>query len=414
MNLACSAQDRLRVRELARQVAAIGHLPIQQERIAAWTRHNDLERGRPLVLVFPEGAWRELLPDSDLRLEGELARSLERGFRRQLYYHEVLQDDSVIEPVFPVGLQIRDSGWGVEPRPTRPADATGAVHYEPVIQTDADLDRIRMPQVEVDWEATAARAAFFEDLLDGTGLRVELRSRNYHTMAILDEFATWRGPGQLLLDLVDRPDWVHEAMRRMCGGMMARHEALRRVNGLRLNNRNHYTGSGGTGYTRHLPRPGFDGTHVRSEDLWGFSTTQIFSEVSPEMHETFALAYERRFLAMFGLVSYGCCEPLHRKLDLVKTIPNLRRVSISPWADVAVCAESLGDRVIFSHKPNPAVVAGEHWDPEAARHAVRRVLEQTRGCVLEMILKDTHTCRGDPRRMRDWVRLAREEAAAVA
>ena len=43
-----------------------------------------------------------------------------------------------------------------------------------------------------------------------------------------------------------------------------------------------------------------------------------------------------------------CCEDLTRKLDAVLTIPNLRRVSISPWADVAACAARLRDKYVFS------------------------------------------------------------------
>jgi len=98
----------------------------------------------------------------------------------------------------------------------------------------------------------------------------------------------------------------------------------------------------------------------------------------------------------------------------VKTLPRLRRISISPWADVATSAESLGRDFIFSWKPNPAVVAGETWDPAGVRAQIRSFLETTRGCVVEMIMKDTHTCRHDPRRMWEWVQIAREEAEAFA
>ena len=124
-----------------------------------------------------------------------------------------------------------------------------------------------------------------------------------------------------------------------------------------------------------IRQAGFGGVRVRPRDLWGFATTQMFSEVSPAMHEEFTLQYERKYLARFGLTSYGCCEPLHNKLKIVKTIPNLRRVSISPWADVRKSAEELGDRYIFSHKPNPAIVAGEGWDPEAVRKGLKEFLE---------------------------------------
>ena len=132
------------------------------------------------------------------------------------------------------------------------------------------------------------------------------------------------------------------------------------------------------------------------------------------MHDEFALTYEKRWLSRFGLNAYGCCEALHRKMDDVKKIPRLRRVSMSPWVDMRMAAEELGDAYIFSRKPNPAIVAGMHWDSGEARRCVRDDLERTRGCVVELVLKDTHTCQNDPRRMSEWVRIAKEEAEAFA
>jgi hypothetical protein len=178
-----------------------------------------------------------------------------------------------------------------------------------------------------------------------------------------------------------------------------------------LGNRNHYVGSGGTGYTRQLPQADFGGSRVRLRDQWGFATAQIFSEVSPEMHEEFALCHEKRYLELFGLNCYGCCEPLHRKLDIIfRHVPRLRRISISPWADVAIASETLADQYVFSWKPNPAVLAGETWNPEAVRRDLREFCEKTRGNIVEIVMKDTHTVRNRPERFHDWVRIARETA----
>jgi hypothetical protein len=407
-----SKDDRVLLRELAARVAEIGHDPIQQKRAAMWRRHNDLQRERPMVLIFPEGAWREMLPDTDLKTTTDAARAIERDLRIRLYYWEHMRDDNVIEPVFPSYAAIHDTSWGVNVARTRPEQDTGACHYEPVIKTEADIEKILIPEIRVDSAATEQRFRELQDLL-GDLLAIERRAWPYTGMAIMDLFAQWRGLDQVFYDMVDRPAWLHRAMERMCQGMISMHEAILRTGLVTINNRNHYTGSGGTGYTSQLPQRDFDGAHVRSKDLWGFATTQIFSEVSPAMHEEFALQYERRFLSRFGLNAYGCCEPLHNKLDIVRTIPNLRRISISPWADVRKSAEALGNRYIFSWKPNPAMVAGEAWQPDAVRRQIRETLAITRGCVVEMILKDTHTCRSDPRRMWEWVRIAREEAEAA-
>src|SRR5450759_354242 len=163
-----------------------------------------------------------------------------------------------------------------------------------------------------DRDATATRVAEWEELFTGI-LRVE-KSCNwggYWGFAPLDQFATWRGIDQMFLDLTDRPAWVHEVISRLLAGRLAELDAWEKQGGLTLNNRSHYNGSGGVSYTSQLPQPGFDGRHVRPKDLWAMATAQIFSEVSPAMHEKFALHYERQFLARFGLTNYGCYEPLH-------------------------------------------------------------------------------------------------------
>ena len=138
------------------------------------------------------------------------------------------------------------------------------------------------------------------------------------------------------------------------------------------------------------------------------------AQVSPAMHREFVMEYEKRLLAPFALTAYGCCEDLTRKLDDVLTIPGIRRISISPWADVDTCAEKLEGDYIFSWKPHPGMVAGD-FDPERIRAYVRRTLAVCRdhGCVLEMVLKDTHTCAHHPERFTIWTKIAREEVAAM-
>jgi len=406
-------RDKAILRDLAGRVAEIGHHPVQKERAEMWRRHNGLERVRPMVLIFPEAAWRDLLPEDSLQTTDPFCRRCETDLRRRLCYWEYLRDDSVIEPVITAPIMIRNTGFGLGVKTTVPDEPFGAKHYEPVIKTEADIEKIRMPTVTPDWEATAVNYERTADIFDGI-LTVKREGYTRLGAAIMDQFAMWRGIDQMFLDMVDRPEWLHRVMDRMTRGMLLTLDQLEQQNLLSLNNGNHYVGSGGVGYTDQLPQPDFDGEHVRLKDMWGFATTQIFSEVSPAMHDEFALQYEKRYLERFGLNCYGCCEPLHKKLDIVKTIPNLRRVSMSPFVDVEEAAAGLGSGYIFSYKPNPSILAMESWHPDLARSVLRDALEKTRGCVVELVMKDCHSCRGDPRRMSEWVRIARETADEFA
>jgi hypothetical protein len=406
------AQDVAVIRDLARRVAEVSALPEQTTKAEIWRRHNRLDSPRPLVLVFPEGSWREALPDTELKTTDPTCRGHEKTLRIKLYYHEHLRDDNVITGTIHTPVVVRSTGYGIQTHTTRPEFATGAAHYDAVLVTESDFDlKVKKPELSVDWPETERIHQQISELYDGI-LPVEKKGGSYSGFAMVDLLSQWRGFGQLFVDLVDRPQWVHHCLQSLTDWTLQNLDKLEREGALGLNNRADYVSSGGVGYTDELPQRDFDGRHVRTKDLWGMATTQIFSEVSPAMHEEFALRYEIQFLSRFGLNCYGCCEPLHLKLNEVKKIPRLRRISMSPWVDMARGAAELGNRYIFSRKPNPALLAAPTWNLDVVRQSVRDDLEKTRGCVVELIMKDTHTVNREPHRLADWVRIAKEEAEA--
>jgi hypothetical protein len=408
-------KDVILIRDLAKRVAEYAHQPRQEEMARIWKQHNSLKRIRPLVLIFPEGSWQELLPWENLSCSDPFCRGVEYDLRVRFYYAEFLQDDSVITDTIASPIYIHNTGFGIAPQTTAPDDPYGAVKYEPVIKEEKDLEKLQKPKLWVDWKATEEH---YEKLCDLVGdiLKVEKRGPAHFWFAIIDDFATWRGFDQLFVDMIERPQWLHRALSFLTDAWLEMLDFYERENVLSLNNGAHYCGSGGLGFTDELPQPDFDGVHIRTKDLWGHATTQIFACVSPAMHEEFALRYEGKFLSRFGLASYGCCEPLHKKVDIIfKHIPHLRRLSMSPWVDIAEGAERLGKRAIFSWKPNPApIFAAEQFDGELVRKMVRDALEKTKDCVVEIIFKDIHTCRNQPERLRETVRIAKEEAEKFA
>jgi len=165
-------------------------------------------------------------------------------------------------------------------------------------------------------------------------------------------------------------------------------------------------GSGAAGFTDELPQPDYSPEHVRPIDQWGGATAQIFGEVSPEMHEEFALNYENEIMSKCGLNYYGCCEPLHSKMHLMAKVPRLRKVSISPWCEVEKAAANASDKYVFSHKPSPAIMAEDVYNPEGAEEDIRSRLRNSGDMPCEFILKDISTIRGDMDRVIAWCRMA--------
>ena len=407
--------DRNILRDLAKCVAEIGASPIQQERIRLWKRHNSLQSCRPMLLVFPEGSWRELLPESSLRCQEPLARNMEAQLRQVIYEHEHFVCDNVVVPIWwQAGKIIRETGWGLEPQRTAAPATHGAWHIDPVLHSAADLRKLRYPEVIYDerasQEAQAQAQELFGDILD-----VQFKGRTHISFHLMQQYSFLRGLTETMLDMYENPGLIHEFMTFATEG----HQRLMRqyveLGLFDLNNNGSYHNSGGNGWTDELPGKSFDGVHVELRHLWGSAEAQEMAQVGPEQHAEFALAYEKKLLEPFALSGYGCCEDLTRKLDLIfEHLPNIRRISISPWADVDACAAKLaGRRAIFSWKPNPAHLVGT-FNETAVRAYIRHTIDICRqhNCALEIILKDTHTCENHPERFGRWTRIAREEILA--
>jgi len=412
-------KDRQIVRDLAKRVAEAAADPVQEKKLAQWKRHNSLKPGKPMVLQAPEGVWEDFVPAQSMQCKDDRCRGVEHGLRTVVYRIDHFRDDEPITAEFPTRLHVDVTGYGLDMETTWNPEAQGvygACHYETVLEDDADVESILQDrQVTVDWDASNRHHAFVSDLI-GDILDVRIQGHGGGWFAPMDLFIEWRGPDKMLLDLVDRPEWIHRVMNRLTEIEVAVVKHMEKLGALSLNNGADHVGSGGIGATDELPAPGFDGQHVRLMDLWGHATTQIFSEVSPAMHDEFVIPYEGRFLEMFGLNCYGCCEPLHKKVHLVRKLPRVRRLSMSPWVEPVEGAEQIGGDIIYSSKPNPAFLAANTWDIEPCRKEMIATLEAAKanGCVTEFVMKDTHTCRGEPNRYDEWTDMAMQLAEQYA
>jgi len=151
------------------------------------------------------------------------------------------------------------------------------------------------------------------------------------------------------------------------------------------------------------PASDYDGGRVRFKDIWFRGMAQIFGSVSPAMHEEFDLQYARGLMDKCAFTYYGCCEALDNKIDLLKKIPNMRKIGVSPWANVRASAEAIGGAYVYARKPNPAMVAGT-LDPAAIQKEIRETVEACRDnkCPYEFVLKDISTVSYRPQNLFEW------------
>ena len=403
--------DRHVLRELGKRKAEIAALPVQQERKKLWAKLNQLDSVRPMVWLF-EVPWHEMDVDDELKLQcsTQPCQNLELALRREIYQWDHMQGDMVVEPVVEVPPALGGSGFGISEKVdvARTDDTSPVVsrHFHIQIQDEADIEKIQMPETTLDEAAWDRNHAWLSEIFGGV-LPVEKVGVKGTSIAPWDLLVRLTGVEELLMDMSTRPEYVHKLIDRLTSAHVRRLDQWEKLNVLGLNN-DRWLG-GGYQYTDELPPADYDPKRVRTIDMWGRTMSQIFSAVSPAMHEEFALQYECRWLNRFGLTYYGCCEPLDKKVGILrKNVPNLRKISMSPWIDMDYAAEQVGTDFVFSWKPNPAVFAEDEWNPEFVRRDMRETLERLRGVHVEIIMKDISTVRYEPARLWEWARIASE------
>lgn len=395
------------LKSLAGQVRVYADLPAMTERRERWYKHNACEHVGPMVLCYPECSWAELVPETTLECNDDFARAVERELRRRIYWWEHIRDDNTLEPYFVLPYVIHHDGYGVDIVEHHGENRGSYVWDAPLKNVGDYKEKLHFRQPVVDREETQRQADQLNDCF-GDILPIRFGDKHWWTLGLTWEAIKLIGLEKLMMAMYDTPDDLHGLMQWLSD------EALHFINWcetegiLGMNNENGYTGSGGVAYTHELPQDDWkEGMPVRLKDIWGFAESQETAGVSPQMFGEFIFPYQLPLLEKFGLNCYGCCEPVHTRWDMIKTIPRLRRVSVSPWCDMEIMANELQQNYIYSRKPNPAPLCVS-FDEKALRKELENVRDIAGECILEVIMKDTHTVENDPARITKWVQMARE------
>ena len=400
--MSISEQDRATLRSLAERYTELANLDVQKERIERYYKTTSMEEVRPVVLIS-EIPWGEIKDDALTNACSKELGWIETQLRRALYQWDHFQVDLVIPPVFRVGKKSRSTGIGIQTDEKQIKGDTGAYimahEYHDVLKTDEDLEKLQLPNITYDKESTERAAEQAGEVFDGL-MPVEVAG-SYMGFNIWDQIARYRGVDNLLMDLAMRPEFMHKTAQRFADIAEAMFKQYEELNLLDPNlTLVHCT----IACARELPAEDFNGK-VRAKDVWGRCAAQIFGSVSPEMHDEFDLAYNEKLFADCGLVYYGCCEPMDRKIDILrKRFKNLRKISITPWADPMHAAEGIGKDFVLAAKPNPAFVSSQTFNPKPVEDEMVAYIEACKkhGTTCEFVLKDISTIANKPENLTQW------------
>jgi hypothetical protein len=402
--------DHQTLRTLAARWMELACLPVMDERRRLWTSLKDLRPERPMVL-FEVWTLENYVRQDELVCTDPELRAVEHNMRETIRQIEELGDDRVIDTAYRLywDISVNHPDFGVGLKATHADDAQGgqvAYSYNHPIRTLTDVARLKPRTWKVDRQRTLDRQARLQDIF-GDLLPVVIHGTGQQHGGITGELFKLIGNDNLLMWTYDAPEALHRVMAYLRTDRVNYYRWLESEGLLGLNNDIEWAGSGSPGFTTALPAPGSSGA-VRLKDLWVWIESQETTMISPSMFSRLFLPYMADIASLFGLVYYGCCEPVHDRWQrIMGSIPHVRAVSISPWCDARAMAENVGGQVVLSRKPRPWPISGPQPDWEALEKDVDEMLAAAGSTPLEFIYRDVYRIHEDRPRLRRWVELVR-------
>ena len=404
-----SQKDRETLRTLAARYMAYALSDKNNEKRELWRALNELRMQKPMITI-DQMPWHELDVDGSLvcTVEDPYFRGVEWNLRTNIYKWEHLPADMVLNPYISLSRPISNTGFGMSTRRLA-HDSTGNIQswlFEDQLAEMEDVEKIKTPVLSIDREREAELLAAANDIFAGIA-PVKMQGIMLHS-GLWDSITFWKGVESCYIDLLDRPELIHAILDRYTNAFIAQ---IEQINQLGL-----YDITGNYCHCSHtfddrLPSADCDRDNPTTHDGWAFGLAQLFTSVSPAITAEFEVPYMQRLFPYFGSIYYGCCDRLDDRLDIIDRMPNIRKISCSPWSERERFAANLPKKYIMSNKPNPALLAETTFDEEAVRKDLRRTIAAAKahGLGLEMILKDISTVKYDPQRLWRWSEIALEE-----
>ncbi|MDD3278450.1 MAG: hypothetical protein PHG16_06130 [Lachnospiraceae bacterium] len=415
MEYIISKKDREILRETAKKQLEYANTEKNRRREAQWYLHNDLKGERPMVQLEMWSFNHEILPDR-IQCEGRFAADLEWKLYSNYLNQELLDDDCVTPDYFGLNYDTWFRLFDIEIKEEFAKNANGSEslgrHFKEVIEDlEEDYDKLKSTRFGVNLEESEKKRTVIEDAIgDILPVRMKMDCLYSVPMQMIVHFMSMEN---MMFALYDYPDLFSEMMNRIADDTLAYYRMLEKKGLILPTTSFESVGNGTWAFTHDLP--GMEEWKKRAfttKDVWGFMDAQETVGISPDMYQEFIFPCYQKISSQFGLLSYGCCEPVNPVWDTcLSRLKNLRKISISPWCDEEYMGKQLaGSNVIYHRKPSPNYLGvGTTLDEEALRKHIRQTCECARGCKLEITQRDVYTIHHDIAKARRYVEIIQEE-----
>lgn len=376
-----------------------------------WIKHNELLGERPMIHLEAGTFEQEILPQR-LRCTGEFAREIERKMYQNFQNQELFDDDRVTPDYYGINYDTNFTLFDVKMHVQEAWDGNGEKsvghQFESLIgDLEDDYNKLHKSTFGVDIVGTHEKKNAIEEVigdilpvkLEGNGLYSVPTQMLVHIMSMEN----------MMYNMYDYPELFKEMMKRISDDTLEYYRFLEEKNIILPTTAGEVLGQGSWCYNTSLPK---EMDHLTTKEVWGFLDSQETVGISPEMFEEFIFPTYKTIGDSFGLLSYGCCEPVDPIWErCISKFKNLRKVSISPWCNEEYMGEQLrGSKTIFHRKPSPNYLGvGTTLDEDAFRKHIRKSLLAARGCKIEITQRDVYTINHDVAKAKRYVDIIKEE-----
>lgn len=408
---AIDKNDRIILRELAKKQYEYSQTEKNKNRIREWTDHNSLQGKRPMIHLEMWTFAQEIIPQR-LQCKGEFARDIETKLYCNFLNQELFDDDRVTPDYYPMPYDTHFTLFNI---PIKKHNSVGSVGHEfisVVEDLEDDYEKLQETDYGVDMESTMLKKQALEEVF-GDILLVRLQMDCLYSVPT-QMIVHFMKMENMMFNIYDYPELFKEMMNRIADDTLAYYRMLEEKRLILPTTGGESLGQGSWCYNRELP--GEEEAKIRpltTRDVWGFMDSQETVGLSPEMFEEFIFPCYKKISEQYGLLSYGCCEPVDPIWEnCISKLENLRKVSISPWCNEEYMGERLkGSKTIFHRKPSPNYLGvGTVLDEEAVRESIRKTMKASEGCKLEITQRDVYTINNDPQKAKRYVDIIKAEA----
>ena len=401
-----SQKDREILRELAKKQVELAASPRNQQLYQDWMAYGSSKLpARPMIKIEIDTFEHQILP-ALMKCEGEQARQIEARMLRPIANFTLFEDDTLVPDHYAVANHLKFIPFGLEVK----KEETGSLghHFIPYLHDlEEDEHLLGASQYASDEDGATKEADEAAEIF-GDILPVK-RISTCAGCCLTQDIVHIMNMDDMYIAMMDDEDRFHAMMRRLTDDYIAFFKMLEAEGHLISGARMQHLGQGSYCFTNELED---SIPQAKLKNMWLFMDSQETAGISPAMYEELIWPYYAEIMSHFGLVSYGCCEASHPIWDnCLSTMPNLRKVSISPWCNEEFMGEHLqGTGVTFHRKP-PATLLGmdtPNLDEAAVLECFRKTKNAAKGCKLEVAQRDVYMVGHSPEKVKRYVQLARQ------